>query len=139
MLALVLVMDPNDNQNEELDEWISLAEHLVKDLNKYNIVATKCVEAFAAIRRRTRLTLSRSADDPTLIAVQYNERATQVLVQPQPSLSDFELFTKSADNSVRTETEAEYFSDCFPSIESMCVLDPGTTLDEFFDRYTGRQ
>jgi hypothetical protein len=139
MLALVLVMDPNNNQNEELDEWIGLAEHLVKDLSTYNIVATKGVEAFAAIRRRTRLTLSRSTD-PALIAVQYNDRATQILVQPQPSLSDFELGAKSVDDSVWIETEVEYISDCFPSIESVCVLeDPGTTLGEFFDRYTERQ
>jgi hypothetical protein len=138
VLALAIVMDPNDNQNEELDEWIGLAEHLVKDLGTYNNIATQGVKALAVIRKRTRFALSRSADDPVPTSAQYVERATQVLAQPQPSLSEL-LGQKSAD-PIWTSTEAGCFSGWFPGMEVLCApVDPGPTLNEFFDRCLKRQ
>jgi hypothetical protein len=129
-------MNPDDNQNEELDEWIGLAEHLTKDLGTYNAIAPTGVEALATIRRRTRLALelSRSADDPAPTSAQYMERATQVLAQPQPSISEL-LGQKNAADSLWANTEAGCFTGCFPGIEALCApVDLGRTLDEFFDK-----
>jgi hypothetical protein len=136
MFALAILMDPNDNQNEELDEWIGLAVNLVKELDPYNVIAPKGVEALTAIRNRTRLASlsSRSGDDSTPTVAQYNERATQVLAQPQPSLSEL-LSQKSAANLLWIDTKATWFSGGFPNIETLCTpVDHVEALNKFFDK-----
>jgi hypothetical protein len=141
MFALAILMDPNDNQNEELDEWIGLAVNLVKELGSYNVIAPKGVEALTAIRKCTRLASpsSRSGNNSTPTVAQYNERATQVLAQPQPSLSEL-LGQKSAANSLWTDTKATWFARGFPSIETLCTpVDPMQALNEFFDKCLARE
>ena len=136
MLALAILMDPNNNQNEELEEWIGLAVHLVRELGTYNVIAPKGVVALTAIRKRTHLATqsSRSGDSSSPTSAQYNERATQVLAQPQPSLSEL-LSHKSAADPLWTDTEARWFVGGFPSIETLCApVDPGQMLNEFFDK-----
>ncbi|KIM90631.1 hypothetical protein PILCRDRAFT_916 [Piloderma croceum F 1598] len=141
MFALAILMDPNDNQNEELDEWIGLAVNLVKELGPYNNIAPKGVEALTAIRKRTRLASpsSRSGDNSTPTVAQYNERATQVLAQPQPSLSEL-LGQKSAANPLWTDTKATWFAGGIPSIETLCTpVDPVQALNKFLNKCLARE
>jgi len=141
VFALAILMDPDDNQNEELDEWIELAVNLVKELGSYNVIAPKGVEALTVIRKRTRLASPplQSGDNSAPTMAQYNERATQVLAQPQPSLSEL-LGQKSAANPLWTDTKATWFAGGFPTIETLCTpVDPVQALNEFFDRCLARE
>lgn len=120
-------------QNEELDEFIGLAHHLVIDLGAYNVIAPKAAEALMAIRRRTDLKLQHSGDTPSPTPGQYAERASLALTQPQPSLPEL-LGPECMADSLWASTAMHSFSKRFPGIEILCTPpDPELPLNNFFD------
>jgi hypothetical protein len=137
MLAFAIIMNPDDNQNEELDEWVGLAEHLVRDLGRYNVIAHSGAKSLAVVRRRIHFALrpSHTLSDPIPTSAQYGQLVTDVLAQPQPSLSDL-LGQKYVADSLWTNTEAEWYVSGFPGIEALCTqVDPEPSLHNFFDNY----
>lgn len=156
MLAVAIMMDPTGPQNEELNEWIALAQNLLQDMGAYNTLAHSAVQGLEVIRKRTQLILhpeheatsqlggtnSPNARDPPAhdrnipatspFALHYVERATQTLAQPQPSISDLLSQQVSADGMWGT-ISAGVFAGNFPGIEALCGDTNSQTLVNFLD------
>ncbi|RDB23208.1 putative transcriptional regulatory protein C1F7.11c [Hypsizygus marmoreus] len=133
-LAVAIVSDSSHEQIEELKEWISIAQDLLRDLGVANILASKAQKSLEVIRRRIRI-IVQPAFDPTsdlpapVAIAQYVPRATQTIAQPQPSLTDlFDL--QSIAEPIWQERIKSYLG--FPGIE-LFSGDDLTSLELFLD------
>ncbi|TFY72108.1 hypothetical protein EVG20_g907 [Dentipellis fragilis] len=146
MLAVAIIMDPENSGNEELEEWITLARSLLEDLGTYNVLAPNALQHIDVIQKRTAFVLSMTADsrtpatascssvnpfltDPTLQRI---ERATRVLSQAQPSLADL-LGHELASDAFWATLRPGVFAGHFPGIESLSGPINPQNLEHFLD------
>ncbi|KAA1466296.1 hypothetical protein DENSPDRAFT_831104 [Dentipellis sp. KUC8613] len=146
MLAVAIIMDPENSGNEELEEWITLARSLLEDLGTYNVLAPNALQHIDVIQKRTAFVLSVTAGsrtpatpccssvnpfltDPTLQRI---ERATRVLSQPQPSLTDL-LGHELANDAFWATLRPGVFAGHFPGIESLSGPINPQNLEHFLD------
>lgn len=133
----------------ELNEWITLADALVRNLGTYNSIAPNAVIALAAIRRRVQKAMqthgsnsSNPSDGVYLSSIplpldaslkQYTDRATVTLEQPQKSVSDLLGGQFEASDHLWSTTEAGAFTGNFPGLEALCGNHDPASLEGFLD------
>ncbi|TFY81811.1 hypothetical protein EWM64_g2203 [Hericium alpestre] len=145
MLAVAIIMDPHNPQNEELEEWIELAQSLLKDLGTYSTLSSNALEHIEVIRKRTAYVLSVTgpptepanyctAANPFVTdpALQRIERATRVLSQPQPSMADL-MGHELASDPFWSTLRPGVFAGHFPGIESLSGPINPQNLEHFLD------
>lgn len=137
ILAIAIIMDPRNPENEELDEWICLSEELLKALQGQNVLAKNALQHIEVIKKRTELVLCLTGhswkpdgygpDKPqksclrpsfAMDPLQRIERATRVLSQPQPTMADL-LGHELAADPVWTTLRPGVYAGHFPGIESL--------------------
>jgi hypothetical protein len=146
-IAIAIIIDAQNPENEELEEWIAMAQGMLLVLKPHNALAQKALDHLHVIRKRTLfvlgLTLGRcAAGDPVLHAtcgiaspmslVQRIDRATQTLSQPQPSLTDL-LGREEAADPFWSTLHPGVFAGHFPGIESLIGPVNPQNLEEFLD------
>jgi len=134
---VAIIRDPTNDQNEDLNEWIALAQNLLQDMSSYNAVAPNAVQILDVIRKRAGLALHPDIDSlneppsPTK-TVHYLERSTHTLAQPQPSTSDL-LDPKIATDPLWSTEKVGIYAGHFPGIEALCGNPNPQTLENFLD------
>jgi hypothetical protein len=123
-------MDPTDDQNEDLNEWIILTKNLLQDMGAHNCLAPGAVQGLDIIRKYTGL-FGLNEPSSRTETVHYLERSTHTLAQTQPSVSDL-LDETFATDPWSTQTVGIY-SNHFPSIEVLCGNPNPQVLERFLD------
>lgn len=137
MLGMAILLDPLQSQNQELDEWVALAQNLLRDMGNFNTLAPNAVQCLDVVRRRTRYTLQPAVDPssafpPPIETGHYLERATRTLAQPQPIIID--LFdTHGATDTLWCAEKVAAFTGHFPGIDVLTGNDAPETLRAFLD------
>jgi hypothetical protein len=146
-IAIAIIMDPRNPENEELEEWIAMAQGVLLVVKPHNVLAQKALDYIQVIRKRTLfvlgLILGRCASgDPILHQTlgvasamrlpQRIDRATRTLSQPQPSLTDL-LGREEATDPFWSTLHASVFSGNFPGIESLISPVSPENLEQFLD------
>jgi hypothetical protein len=128
-MAVAIISNPTHDRNGELDEWVSLAQNLLRDMENSNALAPKASQCLDLIQRQTRTVIQPSFDPSGVLAPlipisQYLERATQIMAQPQPSMADVFDAQAVAESLWESETAPGYLTQ-FPSIDVCCEnIDP---------------
>lgn len=137
-LAIAIIVDPPNIENEELQDWISFSQVLLKDLGTCNAVAAVALQHIDVIRKRTDFVLNMSrgnnAASLDIIAPSLHdiERATRVLSQPQPCMTDL-LGHELVMDTYWTIIQPGAFGGHFPGIESLSGPLDSTNLERFLD------
>src|SRR5580658_10422182 len=102
-IAIAIIMDAQNPENEELEEWIAMAQGILVVLKPQNALAQKALEHLQVIRKRTLFVLGVITgrcvtSDPVIHATtgvappmslpQRLDRMTRALSQSQPGLAD---------------------------------------------------
>ena len=140
-------MDAQNPENEELEEWLAMAQGILLVLKPYNALAQKALDHLHVIRKRTLFVLSLmlgrcAAGDPVLHATlgvaspmslpQRLDRTTRTLSQPPPCLTDL-LGREEATDPFWSTSHASVFAGHFPGIESLIGPVNLQNLEEFLD------
>ncbi|KAG5646465.1 hypothetical protein DXG03_003515 [Asterophora parasitica] len=133
--AVAIIGDPTSNENEDLEEWISMAQNLLRDIGPSSRLAMKAVEHLDAVRRRTRSVMHRGYDPssgpaPIIPIDHYLPKATQTMAQPQPSMSD--VFDVQSTEPIWQEVASSY-PGRFPGIEVVSSEDDFASFERFLD------
>jgi len=146
-IAIAIIMDARNTENEELEEWIAMAQGILLVVKPHNVLAQKALDYIQVIRKRTLfvlgLILGRCASgDPILHQTlgvasamrlpQRIDRATRTLSQPQPSLTDL-LGREEATDPFWSTLQASVFAGNFPGIESLIGPVSPENLEQFLD------
>ncbi|KAI0248675.1 fungal-specific transcription factor domain-containing protein [Lactifluus subvellereus] len=146
-LAIAIIMDAQNSENEELEEWIAMAQGILEVLKPNNALASKALEQIYVIRVRTLFVLGVitgrcHASDPAVHAtsgvaspmglLQRLDRATRILSQPQPCLVDH-LGREEAMDPFWATLHPGVFAGHFPGIESLSGPVNPQNLEQFLD------
>ncbi|KAI0033357.1 hypothetical protein K488DRAFT_85037 [Vararia minispora EC-137] len=146
MLVVAIIVQPDHPENDELDEWIVIAEDLFKVLKPYNALAPHALQYMEAIRRRSVVVrcVSRPPGPPqygdcrgpspevTMNVMQRMERAIKILAQPVSSMADRLGYDTVLDPLWATLRPGVYASR-FPGIESLGRSVDPQDLENFLD------
>ena len=146
-IAIAIIMDAQNPDNEELEEWLAMAQGILLILKPHNPLAQKALEHLHVIRKRTLFVLGLilgrcPAGDPVLHATlgvaspmclpQRMDRTARTLSQPQPCLTDL-LGREVATNPFWSTLPASVFAGHFPGIESLIGPVSPQNLEQFLD------
>ncbi|KAI0320608.1 hypothetical protein OF83DRAFT_1103821 [Amylostereum chailletii] len=149
ILVISMIIDPRNSENEQLAEWIVIAEDLLKNLLPINRLAVTALQHLEIIRRRSDLVLcmmgrgrpcsgSEVLPPQTLELSQRLQRATGILSQPVPCMTDL-LGHVSASDPFWSTWRTGLYSGHFPGIESLSGgVDP-QGLENFLDNCVSMQ
>jgi len=135
-LAVAIIGDPTSIHNKELEEWIGIAQDLLRDLGTSNALAPKAFNGLEIVRQRTRDAMQPGLDLSTAPAPipaidQYLHKATQTIAQPQPSMSD--LFEVHSYSQPLWREEVAVYPGHFPGMEALCSDTYPTPIECFLD------
>ena len=143
-LAIAIIMDTQNPENEEFEEWIAMAQGILMALKPYNALAKKALEYIDVIRKRTLFVLGivtgRCHADldttygvaPPMALLQRHDRATRMLSQPQPCLVDH-LGREEVLDPLWSTRQPSVFAGHFPGIESLSGPVSPQNLEQFLD------
>ncbi|KAI9467286.1 hypothetical protein BJY52DRAFT_1182729 [Lactarius psammicola] len=146
-LAIAIIMDTQNPENEEFEEWIAMAQGILIALKPYNALAKKALEYVDVIRKRTLFVLGvvtgrcHGGDPahhatygvaPPMVLSQRRDRATRMLSQPQPCLVDH-LGREEASDPFWSTLHPGVFAGHFPGIESLSGPVSPQNLEQFLD------
>ncbi|KAI9447753.1 fungal-specific transcription factor domain-containing protein [Lactarius indigo] len=148
-LAIAIIMDTQNPENEEFEEWIAMAQGILIALKPYNALAKKALEYLDVIRKRTLFVLGvvtgrcrQVAGDPAqdaacdvappMVLSQRLDRAMRMSSQPQPCLVDH-LGREEASDSFWSTLHPGVFAGHFPGIESLSGPVSLQSLEQFLD------
>ncbi|KAH9062232.1 fungal-specific transcription factor domain-containing protein [Lactarius vividus] len=148
-LAIAIIMDTQNPENEELEEWIAMAQGILIALKPYNTLAKKALEYLDVIRKRTLFVLGivtgrclQVAGDPAqhaaygvappMVPSQRLDRAMRMSSQPLPCLVDH-LGREEASDSLWSTLHPGVFAGHFPGIESLSGPVSPQSLEQFLD------
>jgi len=146
-IGIAIIMDAQNPENEELEEWIAMAQGILLVSKPHNALAQRALDYIQVIRKRTLfvlgLVLNRCASgDPVLHATcgvaspmslpQRIDRATRTLSQPQPCLTDL-LGREEATDQFWSTLQVDFFAGHFPGIESLIGPASPENLEQFLD------
>jgi hypothetical protein len=146
-LAIAIIMDAQNPENEELEEWIAMGQGILEVLKPHNALASKALEQIHVIRERTLFVLGVitgrcHASDPAVHATsgvaspmglpQRLDRATRTLSQPQPCLIDH-LGREDSMDPFWATLHPGVFAGHFPGIESLSGPVNPQNLEQFLD------
>jgi hypothetical protein len=144
-LAIAIVMDTQNPENEEFEEWIAIAQGILIALKACNALAKKALEYVDVIRKRTLFVLgvvtgrchTREPDAtygvaPPMGLSQRLDRATRMLSQPQPCMVDH-LGREEASDPFWSTLHPGVFAGHFPGIESLSGPVSPQNLEQFLD------
>jgi hypothetical protein len=146
-LAIAIIMNAQNPENEELEEWIAMAQGMLEVLQPKNALAPTALDQVHIIRKRTLFLLgvingrcntndpavhARSGVAPSMSLPQRLDRATRVLSQPQPCLID-QLGREEAMDPFWATIPAGIFAGHFPGIESLSGPVNPKNLEQFLD------
>lgn len=140
-------MDAQNPENEELEEWLAMAQGILLVVKPYNALAQKALDHLQVIRKRTLFVVSLmlgrcAAGDPVLHATcgvaspmtlpQRFDRTTRTLSQPPPCLTDL-LGREEAMDPFWSNLHPGVFAGHLPGIESLIGPVNVQNLEEFLD------
>ncbi|KAH9048954.1 fungal-specific transcription factor domain-containing protein [Lactarius hengduanensis] len=145
-LAIAIIMDTQNPENEEFEEWIAMAQGILIALKPYNALATKALEYLDVIRKRTLFVLgvvtgrclqvagdpAQHATYPPMVLSQRLDRAMRMSSQLQPCLVDH-LGREEASDSFWSTLHPGVFAGHFPGIESLSGPVSPESLEQFLD------
>lgn len=146
-IAIAIIMDAQNPENEELEEWIAMAQGILAVLKPRNALAQKALDHLQVIRRRTLFVLGVitgrcAASDPVIHATtgqappmclpQRLDRMTRTLSQSQPGLADL-LGHEEAVDPFWSTLRPGVFAGHFPGIESLVGPVNPHNLEQFLD------
>ncbi|KAH9173397.1 fungal-specific transcription factor domain-containing protein [Lactarius sanguifluus] len=145
-LAIAIIMDTQNPENEEFEEWIAMAQGILIALKPYNALAKKALEYLDVIRKRTLFVLGvvtgrclqvagdpdQHAAYPPMVLSQRLDRAMRMSSQPQPCMVDH-LGREEASDSFWSTLHPGVFAGHFPGIESLSGPVSPETLEQFLD------
>jgi hypothetical protein len=140
MLAVAVLVDPHNSQNEELEEWIALAVAVLRELGQINPVALNAVAGLHVTQQRVQLVVQTSgrgeahpASNVPVIGIDHRlDRATHTLAQPQHAIVD-SIGETDLDDPLVVQHRIPEFSGNFPGIEFLCSSNGPHTLESFLD------
>ena len=155
VLVIAIVIEPSNPENDELDEWITLAEDLLKLFQIQNVLAKRALPLIHVIRRRSLMTRCLSSPPrypvidehyqcsmgrpaPVLTSSQRMERSTRVLAHPSPSVADL-LGPRLGNDSTWAGLRPGVYASHMPGVESLSGSVDPQQLDDFFDSCTAMQ
>jgi hypothetical protein len=137
-LAIAIIMDAQNPENEEFEEWIAMAQGILEVFKSKNALASQALDQVHVIRKRTLFVLGvitgRCPEGCGLVSSmslpQRLDRATRLLSQPQPCLADH-LGREEAMDPFWATVHPGVFAGHFPGIESLsCSVTP-QKLEQF--------
>ena len=146
-IAIAIIMDSQSPENEELEEWIAMAQGLLMVLAPQNALAQKALDHVQVIRKRTLFVLgvvtgrcvtsdpgvhATTAVAPSMSLSQRLGRMTRTLSQSQPSLVDL-LGHEEAMDPFWSTLRSGVFAGNFPGIESLVGPVNPQNLEQFLD------
>lgn len=130
MLGVAILMDPQNEDNDELEEWIALALYLLRDMESHNALSPTATRYITDVRKRVQETshsVNSSSRDDT---IQYIQKATHTLAQPQHSV---DLESHGALEHGWASEKVVGFGEGFPSIEVLGGSLHSQTMTDFLD------
>ena len=134
-LTLNAIVSPQGGQHDDFEEWIALAEGLLRSLGRYNSIAPNAVEFITVMRKRAILSQDGVADNLDLSTPAILERLTKIVAQSSPSLKDLLTQWNTVD-PLWTTTCANIYASNFPGFELLCDHASTQTLDSFLDTWS---
>jgi hypothetical protein len=142
MLAVAILMDPHNSQNEELEEWIALGVAVLRELGQIDPMALNAVAGLLVVQKRVRLVVQTmqgagdtASDVPHVAALNQNlDRATQTLAQVQPTIVDMIGVVESNDPFLVQHQIPEFLGN-FPGVEFLCSQNDPQALESFLDTW----
>ena len=146
-IAIAIIMDAQNPENEELEEWIAMAQGILVVLKPHNVLAQKALAHLQVIRKRTVFVLGvvtgrcvrsdpvvhGTADvAPSMSLPQRLDRMTRTLSQSLPSLVDL-LGPEEAMDPFWSTLHPGVFAGHFPGIESLVGPVSPQNLEQFLD------
>lgn len=143
-IAIAIIMDAQNPENEELEEWIAMAQGILVAVKPRNALAQKALDHFQVIRKRTQFVLGvitgrcaasdhRTSDvAPSMSLPQRLDRMTRTLSQSQPCLVDL-LGREEAMDPFWSTLHSGVFAGHFPGIESLVGPVSPQNLEQFLD------
>jgi hypothetical protein len=149
-IAIAIIMDAQNPDNEELEEWIAMAQGMLEVLKPRNALAQKALDHLQVIRKRTLFVLCVITgrcvtSDPVIHATtghgkappmslpQRLDRMTRTLSQQsQPGLVDL-LGHEEAMGQFWSTLRPGAFAGHFPGIESLVGPVNPQNLEQFLD------
>jgi hypothetical protein len=146
-IAIAIIMDSQNPENEELEEWIAMAQGILMVLKPLNALAQKAFDHLQVIRKRTLFVLGVVtgrclASDPGVHATagvapsmslpQRLDRMTRTLSQSLPYLVDL-LGHEEAMDPFWSTLHLGVFAGHFPGIESLVGPVSSQNLEQFLD------
>ena len=146
-IAIAIIMDAQNPENEELEEWIAMAQGILVVIKPYNALAQKALDHLQVIRKRTLFVLGVitgrcAASDlavhgatgvaPPMSLPQRLDRMTRTLSQPLPYLVDL-LGREEAMDPFWSTLRLGVFAGHFPGIESLVGPVSSQNLERFLD------
>jgi len=151
-IAIAIIMDAQNPENEELEEWIGMAQGILVVLKPHNVLAQKALDHLQVIRKRTVFVLGvitgrcvrsdpvvhGTADvapsmlAPSMSLPQRLDRMTRTLSQSLPSLVDL-LGPEEAMDPFWSTLHPGVFAGHFPGIESLVGPVNPQNLEQFLD------
>ena len=146
-IAIAIIMDAQSPENEELEEWIAMAQGILVVLTPHNALAQKALDHVQVIRKRTLFVLgvitgrcvtsdpgvhATTGVAPSMSLPQRLDRMTRTLSQSQPSLVDL-LGREEAMDPFWSTLRSGVFAGNFPGIESLVGPVNPQNLEQFLD------
>ncbi|KAF8506033.1 fungal-specific transcription factor domain-containing protein, partial [Russula emetica] len=146
-IAIAIIMDAQSPENEELEEWIAMAQGILVVLKPRNALAQKALDHLQVIRKRTLFVLgvitgrcvtsdpvmhATTGEAPPMALPQRLDRMTRTLSQPQPGLVDL-LGHEEAIDPFWSTLHPGVFAGHFPGIESLVGPVNPQNLEQFLD------
>ena len=146
-IAIAIIMDAQNPENEELEEWIAMAQGILEVLKPQNALAQKALDHVQVIRKRTLFVLgvitgrcvtsdpvihATTGQAPPMCLPQRLDRMARTLSQSQPGLVDL-LGHGEAMDSFWSTLRPGVFAGHFPGIESLVGPVNSQNLEQFLD------
>src|SRR5258707_8197198 len=140
-------MDAQNPENEELEEWIAMAQGILEVVKPQNALAQKALDHFHVIRKRTLFVLgvitgrcvasdpvihATTGIAPSMLLSQRLDRMTRTLSQSQPGLVDL-LGHEEAMDPFWSTLHPAVFAGHFRGIESLVGPVHLQNLEQFLD------
>ena len=146
-IAIAIIMDAQSPENEELEEWIAMAQGILVVLKPQNGLAEKALDHLQVIRKRTLFVLgvitgrcvasdpiihATTGEAPPMSLPQRVDRMARTLAQSQPDLVDL-LGHEEAMDPFWSTLRPGVFAGHFPGIESLVGPVNSQNLEQFLD------
>jgi hypothetical protein len=146
-IAIAIIIDAQSPENEELEEWIAMAQGILAVLKPRNALAQKALDHLQVIRKRTLFVLgvitgrcvtgdpvihATTGEAPPMSLPQRLDRMTRTLSQSQPGLVDL-LGHEEAMEPFWSTLHPGVFAGHFPGIESLVGPVNPQNLEQFLD------